>query len=81
MFGVEMLPRPCEVSLPVKHRFRSGAVNTKQPRSLVPSTPLLIEAPAVYGNWGQSRHAVHLLGAWRDLIREKPKHRDQQRKA
>lgn len=39
---------PC-VSQLVKHRFRSGVENTKQPGGLGPAMSLLIETSAVYG--------------------------------
>lgn len=82
MFSVEMLSWTCDVWLPVRHRFSSGVENTKQPPRLGPVVSLLIEAPAVYGKQAQSCQAVCLLKApEHDLIREKPKHCDQQRKA
>lgn len=52
--------RSCDVSLRVKHRFRSAGENTKQPARPVPGMSLLIGAPAVYGN---RQAAVHLLKA------------------
>lgn len=52
-----MLSWSCDVSLLVKHRFRSGLENTKQPPRQESVMSLLKETPAVYGN---RRRAVRL---------------------
>lgn len=54
----------------VEHRFRSGVEKNKGAFRLVPLMPLLIEAPAVYGN----RHRAVKPSDQHDFIREKPKH-------
>jgi len=82
VFSLEMLLWSCDVSVLVKHRFRSDVENKKQPAREQPVMSLLMEAPAVYG---KRNRAVKLHVCSKppehDLIRGKPKQCDQQRKA
>lgn len=69
-------------SLHVKYRFRSGVEKTKQPARLGASNVSVVRSTCCLRKQAQSHQAVRLLKApEQDLIREKPKHCDQQRKA
>lgn len=70
----------CDVSLIVKHRFRSGVKNTWQPPRYGPVMSLLREAPAVYGNWHRAVR-LYVYSRPRMILSETSPNTDQQRKA
>lgn len=60
MLSVDILLWSRDVSLLVKHRFRSDGENTKQLARGAAVMPLLIEAPAVYGKKSNTAVKLHI---------------------